>query len=505
MEKIMKTKLLPACLSALFSIVFVLLHASAWAQKSPYDWALIQLDYIRQEKVDHLKRFTRRMHDLARKASDDQRMIAFFEMNRHYHQASINDKPTASLTDKVEEMRQDFNQYYIFNYFSFYDILFVDTQGTVFYSIRKEKDTYLNLVNEKEVAGDLGEVIAQKPEQEVFVDFYHYSPSSEPAAFFIEPIIHNGVQEGWIVLQCAINRLNSIFSSTDDLGQTGETFLVNQTGFMLTESYFKGDSTILTQELDDKNIRAKFTDRIGHRVVTDYRGATALTSFEVFDFLGTKWLVVAKIDKDEITTNHYLRQKKYYSDLLLEYLKISSLFLTAAPAQKNHPAAFRVDMDEFLKAKNGELLETWGVTTCTALIATVPGRFCYLAHISPLDKVYNGSGTNIVEQITKKIKNFDIYPYEMQDVVFVAAAPHLDSISNIIDQLIEEGFFLSQIKMAYHPSAGSVAVYSDYQKNRVIFEWILQNDTDSKYISDMEQTVNMGDIIEEIMHQNKEG
>lgn len=75
----MKTKLLPACLSALFSIVFVLLHASAWAQKSPYDWALIQLDYIRQEKVDHLKRFTRRMHDLARKASDDQRMIAFLK------------------------------------------------------------------------------------------------------------------------------------------------------------------------------------------------------------------------------------------------------------------------------------------------------------------------------------------------------------------------------------------------------------------------------------------
>ncbi len=501
----MKKNLLSGLLTALFSIVLVLFHASAWAQKSPYDWALIQLDYIRQEKVDHLKRFTQRLHDLAQKASDDKRVVAFFEMNRHYHYASINDKPPASLTDKVEEMRQDFNQYYIFNYFSFYDILFVDTLGTVFYSIRKEKDTYLNLVNEKEFAGVLGDVIAQKPEQEIFIDFYHYSPSAEPAAFFIEPIIHDGVQEGWIVLQCAINRLNSIFSSTDDLGQTGETFLVNQSGFMLTESYFKGDSTILTQELDDKNISAKFTDSIGHRVVTDYRGATALTSFEVFDFLGTKWLVVAKIDKDEITTNHYLRQKKYYSNLLLDYLKKSSLFLTAAPAQKNHPAAFRVDMDEFLKAKNGEPLETWGVSTCTALIATVPERFSYLAHISPLDKIYNGSGTNIVEQITKKIKNFDIYPYEMQDVVFVAAAPHLDSISNIIDQLSEEGFFLSQIKMAYHPSASSVAVYNDYQKDRLIFEWILKTDTDSKYISDMEQTVNIGDIIEEIMQHGKEG
>lgn len=500
----MKKKMLHGRLSALFLIVLVLFHTSAWAQKSPYDWALIQLDYIRQEKVDHLKRFTRRMHDLARKASDDQRVVAFFEMNRHYHHAAINDKPPAALTDKVEAMRQDFNQYYISNYFSFYDILFVDKEGTVFYSIRKEKDTYLNLIDEKAVAGILGEIIAQKPEQEVFVDFYHYRPSSEPAAFFIEPIIHNGVQEGWIVLQCAINRLNSIFSSTDDLGQTGETFLVNQAGFMLTESYFKGYSTILTQELDDKNIRVKFKERVGHRVVTDYRGATALTSFEVFDFLDTKWLVVAKIDKDEITTNHYLRQKKYYSDLLVDYLKTSSLYLSAAPVQKNYPAAFRVDMDEFLKAKNGELLETWGVTTCTALIATVPGKFCYLAHISPLDKVYNGSGTNIVEQITKKIKNFDIYPFQMQDVVFVAAAPHLDSISNIIDQLVEEGFFLSQIKMAYHPSASSVAVYSDYRKNRVIFEWILQNDTDSKYISDMEQTVNMGDTIEEIMHHSKE-
>jgi len=39
----------------------------------------------------------------------------------------------------------------------------------------------------------------------------------------------------------------------------------------------------------------------------------------------------------------------------------------------------------------------------------------------------------------------------------------------------------------------------------VVFEWILQTDTDKKFVSDMEQTVNMGDIMEKIMHRNKEG
>ena len=161
---------------------------------------------------------------------------------------------------------------------------------------------------------------------------------------------------GWIVLQCAIQKVNTLFAWEESLGQTGETFLINQHGFMLTESNFDGDSTLLKKRLDDRNIQAKFSEKKGHRMVTDYRGHAAVTSFEVVHFLGTRWLVVAKVDRDEIITRHYALHRRYYADSLLDYLEKAP-----APALREFDAApyragLRVDMDECLKASHGERL-----------------------------------------------------------------------------------------------------------------------------------------------------
>ena len=51
----------------LAAFINVLSPVSAQADKSPYDWAFIQLDYIKQEKVDQLERFTKKIHALSNK------------------------------------------------------------------------------------------------------------------------------------------------------------------------------------------------------------------------------------------------------------------------------------------------------------------------------------------------------------------------------------------------------------------------------------------------------
>jgi len=485
--------------SAVF-LTFLLVETAAWAvQKDTFDWTFVQLDYARKEKVKNLKRFTQRLHAFAKQAATDKRIAAFFEMNRQYFNAAEDEKIPDSLSSDVTELREQFDHYYLSSYFIFYDILFINNEGTAFYTIRKEMDTHVNVINEKGYIGKLGKVISQKPDHEVFIDFHHYSPSSKPAAFFVEPIFHKGVRVGWIALQCDINKFNTIFASTAELGKTGETFLVNQKGLLLTESYFKGYSTILKLHLDDRNIQAKFKKEIGHRIVTDYRGAIALSSFEVFEFLGSKWLVIAKIDKNEIVTDHYKRYKKFYMDRILEYIDLNPLVLVTIEQEKQYGKTVRVDIDEYVKAENGEILETWGISTCTGFFATIPERFGYLAHISPKDKMYNGDETNLLEQITRKIKGFDVYPCERQDVLFMVIAPHLESIPNIVDQLIEEGFFLSQINIAYNSSATSAAVLSDYKNNSVIINWKFPNGKNEMIVSGIDGTYNIDEIVEKIM------
>ena len=360
------------------------------------------------------------------------------------------------------------------------------------------------LMEGKTAESALGRCLRESPESEAFVDFQEYGPSREPAAFFVEPMRREGALIGWIVLQCAINKVNSLFAFTEDLGQTGETFLVNQDGYMLTESNFAGASTILTKRLDDRNIQAKFAEGRGHRTITDYRGRTALTSFEVMPFMGTRWLAVAKIDKDEVTSEHYALHRRYYGDKLLENLRKAP----PAPSRESSLSAdrrtLRVDMDEFSKAGAGERLQTFGVSTCTGFLAVCPGRFGYLAHISPRDRIYGVGGTNLLGQMAKKIKMFDIYKYERHDVAFFVVATHFDSLLNIIDKILEEDFLLSQIRVMYNGQAETAAIIYDYDENTLGVTWRTKGEDENQRFHNMEDAVDVSRIIERLINEDGE-
>ncbi len=485
-------------------VILLTLGSGVRAEKSPYDWAFIRLDYARREKVAQLRNFCERTHALARQAASDEFVVACFDINLQYAEAIHNGPVPKTLVTRVQQLRDGFSSYYIQNYFAFYDILFVNTHGEVFYTIRKEADLNTNLLQEDQNSGPLIECLRQMPQAEVFVDFHRYGPSAKPAAFFVEPMYKDGTFVGWTVLQYVINKVNTLFAWTDDLGQTGETFLVNREGYMLTESNFEGASTILKKRLDDRNIQAKFADKQGHRTVTDYRGYRALTSFAVVDFLGTQWLVVAKMDVDEVVTEHYIQHRKYYADKLLAYLRQAPL----TPLRESAPLAaretLRVDMDEFLRADNGERLHTFGVSTCTGLLITYPGKLAYLAHISPKDKVYGSDDTNLLGPMVKRIKGFDIHRCERHRVIFVVVATHLNSVLPIVDKLVDEGFFLSQVKVMYHPRAESAAISYDYPENNLRTTWRLREGTYTRGAHIMEDAACLGGIIQHVMHAEDE-
>lgn len=460
----------------------VSLSTAAKADNSPYDWAFVRLDYARREKAEHLQRFCDRIHELGCRAREDDVMIKFFDVNLKCFNLIQKERPPVEFVAKTAEFRRVFNDYYIENWLAFYDILFVDRDGNIFYTIRRDSNFEQN-VFEGDLSGTpLAKCLETNPQEEVFVDFHYFDVSGEPAAFLVEPVRKDGTHIGWIVLQCAINKINSLFAGSEELGETGETFLVNHEGYMLTESNFEGQSTILSKKLSDDNIQAKFRDGRGHRRVTDYRGFAALTSFEVVEFLGINWLVVAKVDEAQITTEHFIQHRNYYSDRIVEHLASLPVGGCRGEIEKDDRRVIRVDMDEFVKADHGELLKTLGVSTCTAIIATYPGKFGYLAHVSPLDRIYGTDGTNLLGHITKKIKTYDVYKYERRRVRFVVVASHFDSLTNVVDKLVDDGFLLSQISVLYHPQARCANVTYDYAEDRIRVEWVLDQTPETRCI-----------------------
>jgi hypothetical protein len=488
------------------AVVWVLLFLSSvtWAGRTPYEWALIRLDYARQEKVTQLQNFCNRLHALALDAVEDRFVLACFDINRQYAHAAEKGPVPESLVQRVQELRDGFNAYYIQKYFAFYDILFVNRDGRVFYTVRKEDDLCSNLLENQEAPEALKQALRTVPAEEGFVDFRNYGPSSKPAAFFVEPVHRDGDHVGWVILQCAISKINTLLAWTDDLGQTGETFLVNQEGYMLTESNFTGASTILKKRLDDRNVQEKFSDGRGHRMVTDYRGRTALTSFEVVEFLGTQWLVVAKMDVDEVITDHYIQHRRYYADRLLSFLREEPAAPLRPSVKPTVRETLRIDMDEFLWADHEERLHTFGISTCTGLLAAYPGKLAYLAHVSPKDKLYGAPETNLLAPMIKRIKSFDVYRCERYRVTYVVVANHLRTLLPIIDKLVDEGFFLSQVHLLYRPDAESATVSYDYPDDSLIVTWRFPAATPTENMHQLEDASNIGQILRGIMQSENE-
>ena len=426
-----------------------------------------RLDKIRKEKKKQLFEYLERISKNADAITSDELMLEFFHIKGKYYRLKKSNPPPAELKRLINDLKNGVRRHYIRNYLSFYDILFVDRNGDIFHTIRRQGDYHKNIFEGELSETTLARQLKQHPNK-TFVDYEYYAVSDEPSAFFVEPVLKNGHLEGWFVLQCSINNINNMFTEETGLGVTGEAFLVNRQQYMLTESRFSKESSILNQHMSRKNIDAKFKERSGHKIVTDYRGFRALTSFEVCNIGSSEWLLIAKIDEAEVITEHYKKRKEALHSVMAPNLKKQKS--QPCTAMRVESKVVEVDMDEFRKAENREMICTYGVSTCTAIIVTFPGRFAYMGHMSNLDVVYGGQSTDLIEHLFKRIKTFDIYEYERRKLVVTVIANHLDSIVNIIDKLVTQGLLLSQIKFIYADSEYGNVLH-DYLNNQTLIEW----------------------------------
>ena len=432
------------------------------------------LDEIRDAKKQQLLYYLEALRQKAHAIRSDTPMRAFFHLKNKYYELKKKQALSDEVSQRIEALKKNINEHYLKKYLMFHDILFINNKGDIFYTIRKQADYHKNIFQKELSETALAQQLRQHP-GETFVDYQFYSVADEPSAFIVEPVVSDGVLEGWFALRCAINKINTMFTQEERLGATGEVFLVNKQHYMLTDSRFIGESSILKINLSRENIESKFQERAGHKIVNDYRGVRALTSFEVLLVDNSEWLLIAKIDEAEVITAQYVHHRETVSPCLIERLQTEAPRDCGALSLTSTPTV--VDMDEFRKVSNKERLCTYGVSTCTAVIVSYPGKFSYMSHISRMDRIYGGNTTDLIGRMFKQIKTFDIYPYELRELRVTVVANHLDTILAVIDRLTAEGMFLSQIKLMYHPGAQYANVLHDYLDNRTFAVWLLNRET----------------------------
>ncbi|PLX66811.1 MAG: hypothetical protein C0603_11475 [Denitrovibrio sp.] len=314
-----------------------------------------QLDKVRENKQEELVRYLKRVESVAKSIGSDSEMKDLFIMKRHLY----NQTKTAAMTQEQKDIQQFLRNSiidrYMDRYLVFYDLLFIDEAGDIFYTNRRQGDYRKNIFKGKLAKTALSKHLKNDSKYS-FVDYQNFEVSAEPSAFFMVPFVMNGKKLGWFVLQFAVNRIDDMFSIESNLGRTGEVFLVNEDQYMLTDSRFTAESTILKKHLSSDNILPKFKEKSGHKLVVDYRGFRALSSFNVISVLGSKWLIIAKIDEDEVLTSEYKKMSNRKQNI---FIKDTINSINIKKVEKYIlKKDIEVDMDEFKRATNGQTLYT---------------------------------------------------------------------------------------------------------------------------------------------------
>ena len=221
--------------------------------------------------------------------------------------------------------------------FGYYDIFIIDSKtGQMVYSVFKEADYATNLLTGPYKDTNFAEVFRQTKDatEEDFVaiaDFDFYSASyNAPAAFIASPIFVNNRNEGVLIFQMPIDKINEIMTNKEDwqsagLGLSGEVYLVGDDMRMRSisrflvddpEGYFEtlkklgySDANISVIERMNTSILLQSVDTIASKgatsgtssteIIKDYRGVNVLSSYKPLNLEGLNWGIISEIDEEE--------------------------------------------------------------------------------------------------------------------------------------------------------------------------------------------------------------
>ncbi|MCQ1551329.1 MAG: response regulator [Candidatus Accumulibacter phosphatis] len=202
------------------------------------------------------------------------------------------------------------------------DILLVDRQGHVVYSLLKDHDFATNLFTGPWKDSSLARVAVIALRQAVsgvpsFADAEHYAAAgNRPAMFLAIPVIEpeTGQPLGALVAQIAFEPLDRHMHFKAGLGQSGEAFVVGSGGWMLTNTFFDQESSVLKRQLQTEAVNRVLAGNDGSDQLIDYRGQPSFIAYrQLQPFAGAlgdqpRWGVIAKISRDEALSSLYSLQ-----------------------------------------------------------------------------------------------------------------------------------------------------------------------------------------------------
>jgi methyl-accepting chemotaxis protein len=184
------------------------------------------------------------------------------------------------------------------------DVLLINAAGDVVYSVAKNPDFAINVLNDPAAAETgLGRAFAAArdlaPGEASFVDFSLYAPAASPQSFMAMPVYEDEVSTGVMVLAISPAGVSTLVAGLSGLGASGEVVVVGSDGLLRTESPRTEAEDVLVTPLDAEVVTAALAGQPGEGISTGYRDASMVVRAQPVTVGSTTWAVAAVQPEDE--------------------------------------------------------------------------------------------------------------------------------------------------------------------------------------------------------------
>ncbi len=134
---------------------------------------------------------------------------------------------------------------------------------------------------------------------------------------------------GCVILEVGLKRIYNVLNDREGLGETGESYLVDQEKFMISESRFIKDA-ILRVKADSFAVNEGLGGKTGVTVYPDYRNTPVFGSWNPIKH--TKWVLIVEKDKAEAFAPLWANQVNHSILLLITVIMVVVIAIFSARA-----------------------------------------------------------------------------------------------------------------------------------------------------------------------------
>ncbi len=192
--------------------------------------------------------------------------------------------------------------------YGYRDIFLIKSDGRVVYSVAKGSELGKNVLQGELKDTGLERCFNASLKGPAVQDFSPYAPAdNEPLAFLGGPVKKGDTTIGAVILQLPSAGINAIMKERTGMGETGEVYLVGSDRLMRSDSLIDPESRSVKASfknpaegtVDTEASAQALEGGQGQRIINGYKGNSVLSSFAPLDIFGSRWAIIAEIDKAE--------------------------------------------------------------------------------------------------------------------------------------------------------------------------------------------------------------